>query len=99
MNNLPRHNMLLYFGAGNYFRENNMTIQILDARYWNGIIPPGYGYIRGYIAKATDGDYFTSPEFAMQYRAAKELFGRARSAWSFFKASSDPVKAAKLYHD
>ena len=74
-------------------------IQILDARYWNGRIPPGYEYIKGYIAKATDGDYFTSPEFANQYRAAGQLFGKARSAWSFFKGVSDPVKAAKRYHE
>jgi hypothetical protein len=74
-------------------------IQILDTRYWNGVIPPGYAYIKGYIAKATDGDYFTSPEFAMQYRAAEQLFGRARSAWSFFKGVSDPKAAAKRYHD
>ena len=76
-----------------------MDIQILDARYWNGAIPPGYEYIKGYIAKVSDGDYFTSPNFANQYRAAEELFGMARSAWSFFKGVSDPVKAAKRYHD
>ena len=74
-------------------------IQILDARYWNGSIPPGYEYIKGYIAKATDGDYFTSPEFVVQYQAAEHLFGKARSAWSFFKGVSDPIKAAKRYHD
>ena len=74
-------------------------IQILDARYWNGRIPPGYEYIKGYIAKATDGDYFTSPEFVMQYRAAEQLFGNARSAWSFFKGVSNPLSAAKRYHD
>lgn len=76
-------------------------IRILDSRYWNGVIPatPDYSWIKGYIAKVSDGDYFTSPEFLGQYRAAEALFGDARSAWAFFKAVSDPKLAAKRYHD
>lgn len=76
-------------------------IQILDSRYWNGQIPaaPDYSYIKGYIAKVNSGDYFTSPEFEMQYRAAERLFGAARSAWAFFKAVSDPKATALRYHN
>lgn len=76
-------------------------IQILDSRYWGGVIPasPDYSWIKGYIAKATSGDYFTSPEFYMQYTKGRELFGAAHSSWSFWKAVSDPVASANRYHD
>lgn len=78
-----------------------MDIQIMDSRYWDGRIPanPDYSWIKGYIAKATSGDFFTSPEFYMQYTKGRELFGAAHSAWSFWKAASDPVASAVRYHD
>ena len=75
------------------------NIQIMDSRYWNGVIPAGYDYIKGFIAKVSDGDYYTSPDFVVQYRAAEQLFGKARSAWAFFKGVSDPKLAAKRYHE
>lgn len=72
-------------------------IKIMDSRWWNGVMPPGTPY-KAYIAKATEGDNFISAQFPVQYRAAEQLFGPARSAWSFHRFASNPMEAARLYH-
>ena len=72
-------------------------VYIFDSRHWNSILPPQGAKYQGYIAKATEGDNFTSPDFPKQYRAVQQL-GLARAAWSFHRYASDPAAAARLYH-
>lgn len=67
-----------------------------DSRFWNGSLPEGATW--DFVGlKATEGD-FRSAEFPVQFRASKAL-GLPRLAFTFFRARSNQVEAAKVFRE
>ena len=68
-----------------------------DSRWWDGRMPTDSPYLFGYC-KATEGNDFTSQQFAMQMLALQH-YGRLKGAFDFHRQASDNIIAVKRFYD